>query len=75
VVRTRLKEVLTAKVALETGVESETVRGLLSDPRKGSRLIGDEPLYHMLYGPIPRSGLARINMIGEVIRLIGAWKG
>ncbi len=75
VVRARLKELLIAKVVLETGLENETVRRLLSDPRQGPRLLEDEPLYRMLYGPTPSRGLARTSMIREAIELIGAWKG
>lgn len=75
VVRSRLRELLTAKVVLETGLQSETVRRLLSDPRQGPLLLGDESLYRILYGPAPQSGLARISMIGDAIDLIGAWKG
>ena len=73
VVRARLRELLTAKVALETGLEKEKARELLSDPRRGPGLLEDETLYHMLYGPAPRGGLARMNMISAAIDLIGAW--
>lgn len=75
VVRARLRELLITKVALETGVENETVRRVLSDPKRGPQLIENEPLYSILYGPIPSRGRARIIMIGEAIDLIGAWKG
>ena len=34
VVRARLRELLTTKVALETGLETETVRRILLDPRR-----------------------------------------
>ena len=73
VVRARLRELLTAKVALETGLETETARQLMSDPRRGPGLIEDEALYRMLYGPAPRRGPARMNMISDAIDLIGAW--
>jgi hypothetical protein len=73
VVRARLKELLTVKVALETGLEKETVRRLLSDPSRGPGLLEDESLYRMLYGPAPRGGPARMNMISDAIDLIGAW--
>ena len=73
VVRARLRELLTVKVALETGLERETVRQLLSDPKRGRGLLEDESLYRMLYGPAPRGGLARMNMISDAIDLIGAW--
>jgi hypothetical protein len=75
VVRSRLRELLTSKVALETGLDNETVRRVLSDPREGLLLLQDEALYRMLYGPTPQRGLARINLIGDAIDLIGAWKG
>ena len=75
VVRARLRELLTTKVALEIGVENETVRRILLDPRDGPRLLEDETLYRMLYGPTPQGWLARLNLIGDAIDLIGAWKG
>lgn len=73
VVRARLKELLTAKVALETGLERETVRKLLSDPSRGPELLKDESLYRTLYGPAPQTRIARMNMIGDTIDMIGAW--
>ena len=75
VIRGRLRELLFAKVALEKNLENETVRRILSDPKDGPRLLGDDSLYRMLYGPTPQAGLARINMIADTIDLIGAWKG
>ena len=75
VVRARLRELLITKVALETGLENETVRRVLSDPKRGPGLLENEPLYRILYGPIPSGERARITMIGEAIDLIGAWKG
>lgn len=75
VVRARLRELLTTKVALEKGLETEVVRRILSDSMDGPRLLGDESLYRMLYGPPPQGRLARVTMIGKAIDLIGAWKG
>ena len=75
VVRSRLKELLTVKVALETGLENETVRRLLSEPKDAPRLLEDESLCRTLSGPIPQGGKARMKVIGEAIDLIGAWKG
>lgn len=74
VVRGRLRELLTIKVALETGLENEAVRRLLSDPMQGPSLLRDESLYRILFGPIPQ-GPAKMDMIGEAIDLIEAWKG
>jgi hypothetical protein len=75
VVRARLKELLTTKVAMETGLESELVRRLLSDPRQCPRLLRDENLYRVIYGPTPEKGLERIRVIEMAVDLIGAWKG
>jgi hypothetical protein len=75
VVQSRLRELLTSKVALETGLDNEAVRRLLSDSKQGPALLADESLYRMLYGPPPRHGLERLNMISDAIDLIGAWKG
>lgn len=74
VVQARLRELLIAKVALETGLATENVRRILSDPSQGPSLLEDESLYRMLYGPPPQRGLARINMIGDAITTIGVWK-
>jgi hypothetical protein len=75
IVRARLKELLITKISLEKGLEIDTVRRLLSDQRRGPELLEDGTLYRMLYGPVPRSGPARANMINDTIDLIGAWKG
>jgi len=75
VVRARLRELLTTKVSLETGLDNATLRRILSDPMEGPGLLEDETLYRMLYGPTPEGELARINLIGDAIDLIGAWKG
>jgi len=75
VVRGKLRELLTAKVALETGQDNETVRRILSDPREGPLLLEDDSLFSTLYGPTPQNGLARMNLISDAIDLIGAWKG
>jgi hypothetical protein len=75
VVQSRLRELLTSKVALERDLDNEEVRRLLSDSKQGPALLADESLYRMLYGPPPRGGLERLNMISDAIDLIGAWKG
>ncbi len=75
VVRTRLRELLTSKVALEAGLENDLVRRLLSDPRQGPQLLKDETLYRILYGTTPKDGQARMSLIHDAIELIGAWRG
>jgi len=75
ILRARLRELMISKVALETGMENGTVRRLMSDPRERRKLLHDEAIYGMLYGPAPRTGAARMSMIAEAVDLIGAWKG
>lgn len=75
VVRIRLRELLTAKVAVETGLEDEMVRQLLLDPKQGPRFLRDDHLYELLYGPTPGRGWDRIRVIDMAVDLIGAWKG
>jgi hypothetical protein len=74
VVQSRLRELLTGKVVVEMGLEQEVVRRILSDPRQGARLLKDETLYRMVYGPSPQGARARMRMIGDAIDMIGAWK-
>lgn len=74
VIRSRLKELLVTKVSVETGLEVENVRQLLANLRTGQHLLNDDALYGILYGPIPRTSIRRIEMISDAIDLIGAWK-
>ena len=74
VVRTRLKELLIAKVALETGLSNSSVRRAFSDSRLGLKILHDPDLYWILYGPVPDSGRAKMLMVERAIDMIGAWK-
>jgi hypothetical protein len=74
VIRARLKELMTTKASLETGLEYEQVRQILADSATGPRLIGDTRLYGLLYAPAPGKGSARLKLIEEAVALIGAWK-
>jgi hypothetical protein len=75
VVRARLKELLISKVALETGMERDIARHVLSDPKQGQKLLRTVELYTILYGPIPRTGSNKMTMIKDAIEMIGEWKG
>ena len=74
VIRARLRELMTTKASLETGLEYEKVRKTLADPIDGPRLMGERRLYSLLYDPPVRKGPARVKMIEEAVALIGAWK-
>jgi len=39
------------------------------------KLLHDEELDRLLYGPVPAPALARMDMIRKAVDLIGAWKG
>ena len=74
VIRARLKELLISKVAIETGMERNETRRALSDPREGPKLLEHKELYMILYGPTPKTGPDRMDMIEEAIQMIGEWK-
>jgi len=74
IVRTRLRELMITKVALEKGSDRDMVRRLLSDPNNGPKLLGNNELYALLYGPLPSTRI-RTEMINKAVEMIGAWKG
>lgn len=75
VVRTRLKDLLIDKVALETGLEKDTVRQSLFDKEKAQRLLRNESLFDALNGPVPATGAEKMKTINRAIEMIGAWNG
>ena len=74
VIRARLRELLVTKAALESGTDYETARRTLVDPVQGPKLLKDNQLYSILYGPRPEKGSARIQMIEDAVQMIEAWK-
>jgi hypothetical protein len=75
VVRARLKELLITKIAFETGMERNMARRAMSDPKQALKLLSNEKLYTLLYGPVPETGSARMDLVEVTVDLIGAWKG
>ncbi len=75
VIRARLKELLITKTTLETGLDRDAVRRALSDREQGPEVLHDTELYWLLYGPVPETGLARIDMVAKTVDMMGAWKG
>lgn len=75
VVRSRLRELLTSKVALETGYDPVTVRSIMSDPKRGAELLHDKELYRILYGRLPNTLEGLMDMIDEAVDMIGGWTG
>ncbi len=74
VVRARLIELLVTKASLESGLESERVRQIMSDKTQGQKFLKNDTLYRLLYSSVPEEGSARIEMVREAVDLIEAWK-
>lgn len=74
VIRRRLRELIVTKTSLQTGMEADRVRKILSDSRQGPRFLHDNNLYALLYGPVPDQGYVRIEMIQKTVQLIENWK-
>jgi hypothetical protein len=70
----RLRDILAEKVSLETGIEKENVKQELADAVKGPVLVGNGPLYMLLYSSTTPKGATRIKMLREAIDGIEAWK-
>lgn len=74
ILQLRLRSILVDKVCLETGLERETVLGLLGNPGLGPGLLRDETLYRLLYSKPPGRGAARVRTLEEAVERVGAWK-
>ncbi len=70
----RLREILVEKVSLEIGMEPERVRESMGNPRLGTRLLGNDTLYRLLYNPPQARGPARVKLLEDAIALVEAWK-
>jgi hypothetical protein len=74
ILRGRLRDLLTEKVSLETGMEKESVKHALADTSIGPRLLRDSELYKLLYYSPPRGAEARLHLLREIIDRIEGWK-
>jgi hypothetical protein len=74
ILRGRLRDLLTEKVSLETGMERESVKRVLADSNIGPRLLRDSELYKLLYYFPPRGPEARLQLLREIINRIEGWK-
>lgn len=74
ILRVRLRDLLTEKVSLETGMERESVKRVLADRNIGPRLLRDSELYKLLYYSPPRGPEARLQLLREIINRIEGWK-
>ena len=74
IVLSRIREMLSEKVSLETGLEKKSVKEMLAKPTGGMRLLGDQELHKLVYSRPPSRGQARLKMLTEAIERIEAWK-
>ncbi len=74
VLRSRLREILVEKVALETGTENDRAREVLKNKSFGPRLLRNTELYALLYSGAPAPGPERIANLERTVKLIEAWK-
>jgi hypothetical protein len=70
----RLRDILIEKVSLETGIEKDNVKQELVDAVKGPALVGNGPLYRLLYSSTTPKSAMRVKMLREAIDGIEAWK-
>jgi hypothetical protein len=70
----RLRDLLTEKVSLETGIEKESLKRVLADERFGPRLLKDQETYALLYCPPPSGAEARLETLRRAIDRIERWK-
>jgi len=74
VLRSRLREILVEKVALETGVERSRASQVLKNRSLGPRLLQNPELYLLLYSGAAAPGPGRIANLERTVKLIEAWK-
>lgn len=74
VILTRLRDLLAEKICSVTGVEKESTKLALSDPKTGPRLIKDLELYRLLYYPPSPRPQDRLPTIRRIIDQIEGWK-
>jgi hypothetical protein len=74
ILRSRLRDLLVDKVSLETGMEKEEVKQVLSDDKLGPRLLRDPRTYALLYYAPPPRAEQRLQMLREIIDRIEGWK-
>jgi len=74
ILRGRLRDLLAEKVALENGMEKESVRRAMADARMGPRLLKDPEIYKLLYYSPPRGAEARLQLLRKIIDRIEGWQ-
>ncbi len=70
----RLRDLLTEKVSLETGMEKKSLKRVLADDRLGPRLLRDQETYALLYHSPPSSPDERLETLRRAIDRIERWK-
>jgi hypothetical protein len=74
IVLNRLREALVEKISLETGMDKQDVKRILTDSREAGTVLRDPELLRLLYTEVPKKGNERLTMLREVVDRIEAWK-
>jgi hypothetical protein len=74
VLRSRLREILVEKVALESGMDRERTREVLKNKLLGPSALHDGELYLLLYSGTPAPRTDRLADLERTVKLIEAWK-
>ena len=74
VLRSRLREILVEKVALETGMDKNRAREVLKNRLLGQGILRNPELYALLYSGAPPPGPGRIKNLERTVKLIEGWK-
>jgi len=74
VLRVRLRNILSERVSLETGMDRERVQSVLGNPVLGPGLLRDRQLYDLLYSRTFARGQDRVKMLRETVTRVEAWR-
>jgi hypothetical protein len=74
IVLNRLREALVEKISLETGMDKEDLKRILTDNLGAGTVLGDPELLRLLYTEVPKRGNERLTMLREIVERIEAWK-
>lgn len=70
----RVREALVEKVGLETGMDKDDVKRILTNSQEAATILRDPELLRLLYTEVPKRGTERLMMLREAVDRIEAWK-
>ncbi|HZD12242.1 MAG TPA: hypothetical protein VE177_01820 [Candidatus Binatus sp.] len=69
----RLREVMAERASIETGMDLDRVRRILSDPEKARSFLRNDALCNLLYYHGKSRGIDRRRMMIDLTSMIGEW--